>query len=87
MADSNHDTHWTRTKTLMLGMASLWFVFTFVVQALAIPLNRHNVPYLGIPLGAFVAGEASLIAFAAMLFAFARRQDHIDRDHGLDEQS
>jgi putative solute:sodium symporter small subunit len=87
MADLNQDTHWQRTKTLMLVMMGLWVVFSFVLQVLAIPLNAHGVPYLGIPLGAFLAAQASLIAFAAMLFVFARRQDTIDRDHGFDEQA
>jgi putative solute:sodium symporter small subunit len=87
MADPHHDTHWIRTKTLMLIMMGLWVASTFVMQALAIPLNGHSVPYLGIPLGAFLAGETSLVVFSAMLFVFARHQDRIDRDHGFDEQS
>jgi putative solute:sodium symporter small subunit len=71
----------------MFVIMSLWAAFALVAQALALPLNGYAVPYLGIPLGVFLAGETALVAFAAILWLFLRRQDHIDRDHGFDEQS
>lgn len=85
MADPNQDTYWRRTRGLMLAVLGLWLVFA-IVQVLAISFGGVEVPSLGLPLGFFLAAEASLIAFTAALFVFAHRQDHVDRDHGFDEQ-
>jgi putative solute:sodium symporter small subunit len=86
MPDLNRETHWIRSRKLMWIMLVLWLVFSFGVQLAALPLNRIVVPYLSLPLGFFAAAQGSLLAFALMLFWFARRQDRIDRDHGYDDE-
>ena len=63
----------------------VWFFFGYVVHMFVIPLNTITVPFLGFPLGFYMAAQGSLIAFVVLLFVFAKQQDKIDRDHGVAE--
>ena len=44
-----------------------------------------TIPFLGFPLGFYMAAQGSLIVFVVMLFVFAKQQDKIDRQHGVAE--
>ena len=81
--DQGADRYWQRTSTLMWTMFALWVFFGFVVHFFVGSLNQFNI--LGFPLGFYMAAQGSLIAFVAMLFIFAKRQDTIDRDEGVAE--
>ncbi len=83
MAQQREDAYWRRTSHLMWVMLALWIFFGFVVHMFVVPLNSINI--LGFPLGFYMAAQGSLIAFVVMLFAFARRQDAIDREEGVAE--
>jgi putative solute:sodium symporter small subunit len=84
MPDMNARSHWVGPKQLMLLMLALWLLFSVVVHVFIVPLNQIIIPYLGLPLGFFMAAQGALITFVVMLFVFARRQDRIDRDHFID---
>jgi putative solute:sodium symporter small subunit len=64
-------------------MLALWIFFSYVVHFFVEPLNAMK--FLGFPLGFYMASQGSLIAFVAMLFLFARRQETIDREEGVAE--
>jgi putative solute:sodium symporter small subunit len=64
-------------------MFALWVFFSFVIHFFVNPLNQ--IKFLGFPLGFYMAAQGSLIAFVAMLFVFAKRQDTIDREEGVAE--
>jgi putative solute:sodium symporter small subunit len=81
MPDSNAQSHWLRTKKLMLAMLGLWMTFAICVPMLVVPLNKISIPYLDLPLGFFTTTQGTLVAFLLMAHVFARRQDRIDRDH------
>jgi putative solute:sodium symporter small subunit len=85
MQSSNDEAYWNATRHLMLVMLGLWVFFSFVVHMFVVPLNKIVIPVLGFPLGFYMAAQGSLIAFVVMLFYFARKQDQIDRDHGVAE--
>jgi putative solute:sodium symporter small subunit len=81
--DQGADRYWQRTSALMWTMFVLWVFFSFVVHFFVNSLNEIKI--LGFPLGFYMAAQGSLIAFVAMLFVFAKRQDTIDRDEGVAE--
>lgn len=83
MAQQREDTYWRRTSGLMWTMLVLWIFFGFVVHMFVNSLNEIKI--LGFPLGFYMAAQGSLIAFVAMLFIFAKRQDAIDRQEGVAE--
>jgi putative solute:sodium symporter small subunit len=79
------DRYWSRTSTLMWSMFALWVFFSFIVHMFVSGLNE--IKFLGFPLGFYMAAQGSLIAFVAMLFLFAKRQDTIDRQEGVAEDA
>ncbi|HYD99380.1 MAG TPA: DUF4212 domain-containing protein [Alphaproteobacteria bacterium] len=76
--------HWSRTRSLMITMLVLWFIFSFAVHFFAPSLN--GIQFLGFPLGFYMASQGSLIAFVIMIFWFAARQNRIDEECGVAEQ-
>jgi putative solute:sodium symporter small subunit len=85
-SQANQDEHWRRTTKLMFWHLGIWFFFGYVVHMFVYPLNKIIIPVLGFPLGFYMAGQGSLIAFVVMLFVFAKQQDNIDREHGYAEE-
>ena len=76
-------TYWAKTKNLMITMLVIWAIFGYGIHFFAEPLNE--IVILGFPLGFYMAAQGSLIVFVLMIFWFARRQDAIDREHGVAE--
>jgi putative solute:sodium symporter small subunit len=66
-------------------MFVLWIFFSFVIHFFVEPLNAIKI--LGFPLGFYMAAQGSLLAFLAILFVFAARQDTIDREEGMAEDN
>lgn len=81
--NASHGEHWARTRRLMLVTLGIWFVFSYLVHWFADALN--NSSFLGFPLGFYMAAQGSLIAFVVLLFWFARAQDKIDEECGVQE--
>ena len=84
--DSRDEAYWKDTSRLMWITLGLWVFFGYIVHMFVVPLNNITIPILQFPLGFYMAGQGSLIAFVVMLFMFARQQDKIDRDHGYAEE-
>lgn len=85
MQKSSDEIHWVRTRNLMFSHLAVWFFFGFIIHMFVKQLNTITVPFLGFPLGFYMAAQGSLIIFVVMLFVFARQQDKIDRQHGVAE--
>lgn len=76
--------HWSRTRRLMFITLAIWFVFSYLVHWFADALN--NASFLGFPLGFYMAAQGSLIAFVVLLFWFARAQNKLDEEFGVQEE-
>jgi len=83
MSESNEQAHWRRTTNLMLINLGLWVFFGYIIHFFVHTLNKVTI--LGFPLGFYMAAQGSLIAFVVILFVFAKKQDRIDREHGVAE--
>jgi putative solute:sodium symporter small subunit len=79
------EAHWRKTTRLMLTHLGIWFFFGYVVHMFVVPLNKITIPFLGFPLGFYMAAQGSLIVFVVMLFLFARQQEKIDQEFGFAE--
>lgn len=76
--------YWKKTKGLMLFCIAIWFIFGFGIHFFVEPLN--TIVILGFPLGFYMAAQGSLIVFVVLIFWFAKRQNDIDAQFGVDEQ-
>jgi putative solute:sodium symporter small subunit len=85
MASPDSGGYWDKTKGLMFILLALWFFFGYVIHLFVNQLNE--IVILGFPLGFYMAAQGSLIAFVIMIFWYASRQDAIDREHGVSEES
>lgn len=83
MQQVNAERHWSRTSSLMWIMMALWVFFSFVIHWFVNDLNTIKV--MGFPLGYWMAGQGSLLAFVIMLFVFSSQQEAIDREEGVAE--
>lgn len=75
--------YWSKTSTLMWIVLAIWFLAGFVVHIFAPSLNQTRI--LGFPLGYYMAAQGSLIVFVVGLYWFARRQNQIDEEFGVQE--
>ena len=75
--------HWAQTRQVMITALVAWFFFSFVVHLPA--ASWADVTFLGFPLSFYLAGQGSLIAFLAILFWFAARQNRVDEEAGVAE--
>jgi putative solute:sodium symporter small subunit len=80
MFDLNRQSHWADAKNQLLAMLASWLFFSFVVTWFVKGLNKIVIPYLGFPLGFFMAAQGALIAFVILLFWFAKRMEPIGDD-------
>lgn len=76
--------YWQKTKGLMVTCMVIWFIFSFVIHFFVESLN--TIVILGFPLGFYMAAQGSLIVFVVLIFWFAKRQNDIDAEFGVDEQ-
>jgi len=82
---SSNGNYWLRTRSLMWLVLAIWFVFSFLIHTIAPGLN--NVVIIGFPLGFYMAAQGSLIIFVVLIFWYAKKQNSIDEEHGVSENS
>jgi putative solute:sodium symporter small subunit len=75
--------YWAKTSSLMWIVLVLWFVAGFGIHFFAVQLNPIHIG--GFPLAYYFAAQGSLIVFVVALFWFARRQNQIDEEFGVQE--
>ena len=76
--------YWEETRSLMIKVLVVWFIFAFVVHAFVKVLNQ--IVIFGFPLGFWMAAQGSLIVFVVLIFWYAARQNAIDEKYGVAEE-
>jgi len=77
------EAYWKKTSGLMWTVMAIWFVAGFGIHLFAPSLNSIHI--LGFPMGFYFAAQGSLIIFVVGLFWFAKRQNQIDEEFGVQE--
>jgi putative solute:sodium symporter small subunit len=65
--------HWARAKNVMFVMLGLWMCHFALIRIHIVTLNKITVPFVDLPLGLFLAIQASVAVFLTMLVLFARK--------------
>lgn len=77
------EAYWRKTSSLMWTVLAIWAIAGFGVHFFAGWINPIHI--LGFPLGFYMAAQGSLIIFVVGLFWFAKRQNEIDEEFGVQE--
>ncbi len=77
--------YWKKTSSLMWTVLGIWFVAGFGVHIFAPSLNAFHI--FGFPVGFYFAAQGSLVIFVVALFWFAKRQNEIDEEFGVQEDA
>jgi putative solute:sodium symporter small subunit len=75
--------YWKKTSGLMWTVLGIWAFAGFFIHFFAPAINPIHI--LGFPIGFYMAAQGSLIIFVVGLFWFARRQNEIDEEFGVQE--
>lgn len=75
--------YWSKTSALMWTVLAMWFVAGYGIHLFAVQINPIHI--FGFPLAYYMAAQGSLIVFVVGLFWFARRQNQIDEEFGVQE--
>ncbi len=76
--------YWRANIRLTLGLLVIWFVVSFGFGILLVePLNA--IPLGGFKLGFWWAQQGSIYVFVVLIFVYAARMKHIDRQHGVSD--
>ena len=77
--------HWSKTRNLTIFILVVWAIFAFVLPWNAKALNEMS--FLGFPLGYYFIVQGSLIVFVLLIFIQNWRQDAIDDEAGVGDDT
>ena len=76
--------YWRANLRLVAGCLAVWFTVSFGFgNFLADFLNQFQ--FFGFELGFWFAQQGSILCFIGLIFFYAWRMNHLDREHNLDE--
>lgn len=83
----NHNSkrrYWQANLRLVGGCLLVWFTVSFGFGILLAEwLNQ--IQFFGFELGFWFAQQGSIVCFVGLIFFYAWRMNHLDREHGVEE--
>ncbi len=79
-----HERYWRRNLLLVAILLAVWFLVSCVLGIFFAKL-LNNVHMGGFPLGFWIAQQGAIFVFIALIFIYAWRMDHLDKDLEEDE--
>ena len=76
MLEAKDHVDWSGVRNSLFVLLGLWVVFFLIIHAFVHALNKLSVPFVGLPLGSYLAAQGSLIVFLALLYLLAKKQQH-----------
>lgn len=71
--------YWRGARRIAFGLTVLWLVVAFVPAFFARDLS---FTVFGVPFGVWMAAQGAPILFIVLVWAYERRMDRLDREHG-----
>ncbi len=79
--------YWRRNLRCLAVFLGIWFMASYGFGiVLAEPLNAVRIPGTGFKLGFWFAQQGAIYVFVALIFAYARVMNRLDREFGLSEE-
>ena len=84
---ANHNSkrrYWQANLRLVAGCLLVWFTVSFGFGILLAEwLNQ--IQFFGFELGFWFAQQGSIVCFVGLIFFYAWRMNHLDREYGVEE--
>jgi putative solute:sodium symporter small subunit len=78
------ETYWKRTLRLTLSLLVVWFVAGYLLAIVLAPF-LNGIPFLGGPLGFWMAQNGAIYVFWILVFIYARSMNRLDREFDVHE--
>ena len=76
--------YWRANLRLVAGCLLVWFTVSFGFGIVLVEwLNQ--IQFFGFKLGFWFAQQGSIVCFIGLIFFYAWRMNHLDREHGVEE--
>ena len=72
-------TYWERTLRLTVALLVVWFLVGYVLAIILAPL-LNGVPFLGGPLGFWIAQNGAIYVFWLLVLIYAWSMNRLDRE-------
>ena len=77
--------YWRANLRLVAACLVVWFTVSFGF-GIVLADSLDNVSLLGVRLGFWFAQQGAIFGFIGIIFFYAWRMSHIDREHDVDEE-
>lgn len=77
---ARREIHWSKTRSLTIGVLVIWFVFALVLPWFARELD--SMSFMGFKLGYYIIVQGALIVFVLLIIGQNLMQDSIDDEYG-----
>jgi putative solute:sodium symporter small subunit len=79
--------YWRRNLRYLAVLLAIWYLASFGCGILCADwLNQWRIPGTGFKLGFWFAQQGSIYVFVALIFAYVRLMNALDRRFGVDEE-
>ena len=82
--EKNKNLYWKLNLTIVGSLLAIWFMVSFGAGIL-FSENLDQFEIAGFKLGFWFAQQGSILCFIGLIFFYAWRMNHLDREHNLDE--
>jgi len=82
--DAKRQEYWRKNLRITAILLGIWFVVTYVVGFLAVPLS--SVSFFGFPLHFYMGAQGALIVYVVIIFVYARYMNRLDKEYGVEEE-
>ena len=80
----NNDSYWAANIRLIIKLMLVWFIASFLFGIILVePLN--TIQLAGFKLGFWFAQQGSIITFVILIFYYAKKMDHLDSKHNVQD--
>ena len=76
--------YWRANLRIVASCLAIWFVVSFGFSVLFVD-TLNQVRFFGFDLGFWLAQQGSILVFIGLIFYYAWRMNHLDREHDVDE--
>ncbi len=77
MLEAKDHVDWSGIRNPLFVLLGLWIAFFLVIHGFIHALNKLTVPFVGLPLGYYMAAQGSLVVLLALLYLLSKKSHNL----------